>query len=202
MKLKTKSLADIRQFIETTPIHWVRYPRLVLLLLTFILAYFLYYSGRFDEIHHFFTNLGYLTPFFAGMLFVYGFTAVPAAALLAVVSSDYNLWGATLAGGIGALIGDLLIFYFVRSTLENEIREISHEKIFIYFKMIFNFLIPEFLKKFIFPIFIGFILSSPFPDELAIVLLTSTRKISPHLFALLAFTLNTAGIFLILWAAR
>lgn len=181
---------------------WIKYPKLTLLVLTFVLAYFLYYIGRFPAFHEYFVQLGYLTPFICGMFFVYGFTAVPAAAIFLAISRDYNIWIAAFVGGLGAMIGDLLIFYIVRTRLEKELEDIQEEKVFVWVKKVVYFVVPGWLRKVVAPFFIGFIIASPLPDEVGTILLSANRKISARKFMIVTFILNTVGILIFLVLGR
>jgi len=181
---------------------WIKYPKLTLLLLTFILAYLLYYYGRFSQLHDYIVELGYLTPFLCGMFFVYGFTAAPAAAIFLAISGDYNIWVAGFIGGLGAMTGDLLIFYIIRTRLERELGEIQKEKVFQLVKKIIRFVIPAWLRKIVAPFFIGFIIASPLPDEVGTILLSANRKISPTKFMIVTFLLNFVGILILLGLGR
>lgn len=181
---------------------WIKYPKLTLLILTFILAYLLYYLGRFSVFHDYVISLGYLAPFLAGMFFVYGFTAAPAAAIFLAISGDYNLWYAALSGGVGAMIGDLLIFYIVRTRLEKELEELQKEKIFQMVRRVLRKILPGWLRRLIAPFFIGFIIASPLPDEVGTILLSANRQVSPAKFMIVTFILNTIGILIFLGLGR
>ncbi|MCX6711622.1 MAG: hypothetical protein NT139_01115, partial [Candidatus Woesearchaeota archaeon] len=100
--------------------------------------------------------------------------------------------------GFGALIGDLMIFSFIRLSFKDEINRISKERIFLYI----NRKIPKVMRKYIIPIFAGFLIASPLPDEIGVALLASSRNISIRLFSIISYCLNTTGIFILLCLSK
>mgnify|MGYP006977944986 CR=1 FL=1 len=73
--------------------------------------------------------LGYFGTFLAGFLYAYAFTAAPAAAILLILAREQNLFLAGLTAGLGALLGDLVIFHFIRHFFSGEVQKLSQEKI-------------------------------------------------------------------------
>ena len=171
-----------------------KYPKFLILIFTFFLAYFIFKSSDFTNFRDFFFSLSYFGTFISGMMFSYGFTAAPATALLLLLAKHQNILLAGFIGGFGALIADLLIFKFIRTSFKDEIDEIEHEKIIKWIEK----RVPHLIKKYIVPVIAGFIIASPLPDEIGVVLLAASTKISMRIFSLLSYILNTAGIFVIL----
>lgn len=172
----------------------IRYPKFILLILTFILAYFIFKESKFLPFHNFLISLNYLGTFLAGIFFTYGFTAAPATALLLILAKEQNIFLASIIAGFGALIGDLIIFKIIRSSFKDEIKKLSKEKIVVKF----NRIIPDIVKKYFIPVTAGFIIASPLPDEIGISLLATSRIISTKRFSLISYLLNTIGILIIL----
>ncbi len=135
--------------------------------------------------------------FVAGIFFTSIFTTAFATVVLAEISQEYSLILTALFGGAGALLGDYIIFRFVRDTLLEDIRgllTISHADRFteIFRLHLFRFLAP----------FIGaVIIASPLPDELGVALL-GLSEMSSRKFAVFSFVLNTIGILIIGGIAR
>ena len=180
--------------IQRMPLDYMhKYPKLLLLLITFIAAYLLFYSRNYTPFNDFILSLGYSGTFVAGMLFTYGFTAAPATAIFLILAQHQNIYLASLIGGIGALIGDLLIFSFIRHSFADEFRKLSREKII----MQFNGRMPDRIKKYFLPVVAGFVIASPLPDEIGIMLLAASKAISTKIFGVISYVLNTAGIFVI-----
>ncbi len=172
----------------------IKYPKLLLLLLTFIFAYFLFKERNFMPFHNFLLDFGYYGTFLAGIFFTYGFTAAPATAVLLILAKEQNILLAGFIAGFGALAGDLIIFNFIRHSFADEIDKLSKEKAITRF----NNKIPGLLTKYLILITAGFIIASPLPDEIGVSLLAASSSISTRLFSIISYTLNTIGIFVIL----
>ena len=172
----------------------IKYPKLLLLILTFIIAYIIFSGRDFLPVRNVLSSLGYFGTFLAGILFVYGFTAAPATAILLILAGEQNILLAGFIAGFGALVGDLLIFKFIRHSFADEIEKLSKEKAFNYA----NNKIPIMLKKYFIPVLAGFIIASPLPDEIGVSLLAGSTTISTRIFSIVSYILNTAGIFIIL----
>ena len=170
----------------------LKYPKFLLWILTFALAFFIFRERGFLPLHNALLSLGYIGVFLAGVLFVYGFTAAPATAILLILSREQNIFLSGFIAGFGALAGDLLIFRFIRHSFKDEIKRLLKGKIFRHRGSFGTF------KKYLITIFSGFIIASPLPDEIGVSLLASTTKISTKTFVVISYLLNTAGIFVIL----
>jgi len=170
----------------------LKYPRLLLLTFTFIAAYFIFAGREFPQFYAFLIGLGYFGTFLAGLLYTYSFTAGPSTAILLILSMEQNIFLATFVAGFGALISDLFIFKFVRSSLTDEIEQLSQAKILRHFSKS-----PVSLKTYFFPILAGFIIASPLPDEIGVSLLGACTRMSTKIFSLLSYSLNAMGIFVI-----
>jgi uncharacterized membrane protein YdjX (TVP38/TMEM64 family) len=178
--------------------HRIKYPKLLLLLFTVMIAIAIFYEGsNYAPFHEFLASLGYLGAFLAGMLYAYGFTASPATAVLLVLSKGQNTLLAALIGGAGALLSDLVIFFFIRRSFMDEIRKLEKEKAVQYIEMEEKAIFGDY-RKYILPAFAGFVIASPLPSEIGIALLASIRRISVWKFMLIAYILHTLGIFAIL----
>src|SRR3989338_8904963 len=138
-----------------------------------------------------------LTGFIAGMFFTSVMTTAPAIAVLGVLSFHINPLALAIAGGLGAVCGDYLIFAFVRDRLGDDfaylIKRTGTPRFFkIFHRKSFRWVLP----------FIGgLIIASPLPDELGLALLGLARMRTGR-FLLLSFALNSAGILLIALAAH
>lgn len=174
----------------------IKYPKLLLLLLTFAVAYLIFKERNFLPFHNFLLSMGYLGVFLAGIFFVYGFTAAPATAILLILAKEQSIILAGFIAGVGALMGDLVIFKFIRYSFADELEKLSKEKIITRL----NHNAPNLLKKYFVPVLAGFIIASPLPDEIGVSLLAASRQISLELFSIISYVLNTAGIFVILIA--
>jgi len=110
----------------------IQYPKFLLLLLTFLIAYLIFTGRNFLPLHNTLLSFGYVGTFFAGIFFAYGFTAAPATAVLLILSKEQNVFFAGFIAGLGALVGDLLIFKLIRHSFSDEIKKLSREKGLVY----------------------------------------------------------------------
>lgn len=152
----------------------------VLLVRTSVFASLLASSGE----------MGILGAFVAGMFFTSIFTTAPAIAALGEVSILQGIFHTALFGAMGSVLGDLIIFRFVRNRFSEHVSEIlTHQSVWRRFHLLFK---RRFFRWFTF--FIGgFILASPLPDELGIAIL-GFSKMRVKYFVLLSFIFNFLGI--------
>ncbi|HLC90586.1 MAG TPA: hypothetical protein VJI15_02355 [Candidatus Nanoarchaeia archaeon] len=179
----------------------IKYPKLLFLLFTFIVAYVLLIGSNVSVVHDLLSALGYLGTFLAGIFFAYGFTAAPATALLLILGKEQHIFLAASLAGFGALLGDLIIFRYIRYTSADEIKKLSQEKA-IQAMQRWNNHLPTVFKKYLLTVFAGFIIASPLPDEIGVSLLAASRTISTKYFSVISYLLNTLGILVVLWIGR
>lgn len=172
----------------------IKYPKFLLLALTFAIAYFIFHKRNFLPFHNFLSSMGYLGMFILGLFFAYGFTAAPATALLLIIAKEYNILLAGLIAGLGALVADLIIFNLIRHSFADEIEKLFKEKIVVYL----YHKIPSFIRKYLIPATAGFIIASPLPDEIGVSLFALSRNVSTKTFLIFSYVLNTIGILVIL----
>ncbi|EKE13893.1 MAG: hypothetical protein ACD_12C00765G0001 [uncultured bacterium] len=150
----------------------------------------------FREIIFHLENFGYIGAFFGGMLFVSTFTVSIGIALLLLLAETLHPIEIGIIAGIGAVVGDLVIFQYIRS--KGLISEIKH---------FFEFFGGDKLKHLIhtkyfswtLPVLGAIIIASPLPDEMGVGLM-GISKLKTSQFILLSFVLNAIGIFLIVSA--
>ncbi len=138
-------------------------------------------------------ELKLLGSFIAGMFFTSVFTTAPAIATLGEIARTNSAVLVAIFGAMGAVIGDLIIFRFIRDKLSEHLLELAkHQGAGKKFKVLLK------LKYFRWLTFLmgGLIIASPFPDELGIGLL-GFSKMRTRWFILLSFAFNFIGILLI-----
>ena len=134
----------------------------------------------------------FLGSFLAGMFFVSIFTAAPAAVVLFDIAASNSIWAVAFFGGVGALIGDILIFRFIKDSLAEDARwligKTKQEKVISIFQLkLFRRLSP----------FMGaLVIASPLPDEIGLAMM-SLSKMKTAVFAPLSFALNFVGILIV-----
>jgi uncharacterized membrane protein YdjX (TVP38/TMEM64 family) len=137
-------------------------------------------------------NVGYLGVFVAGVLLVSTFTAPTGIAMLLILTKQYAPIEIVLLAGAGTVVSDVLIFYFVRDNLANELEDLYKQFGGSHLTHIFH------SKHFrwTLPVIGTFIIASPLPDELGVSLLSISKMKLPQ-FILTSFCLHSLGIFLI-----
>lgn len=129
----------------------------------------------------------------AGIFFTSIFTTAPAIATLGEIAQNNSILTTALFGAIGAVLGDLIIFRFIRDRLSDHLAElVKHQGFTKRTKALFR------LKMFRWFTFLlgGLILASPFPDELAVSIF-GFLHIKTSWFIPISFIFNFAGIVLI-----
>ncbi len=133
-----------------------------------------------------------LGSFLAGIFFVSVFTAAPSAVVLFEMARSGSPFEIAVFGGLGALVGDMVIFQFVKNSLSEDIewfmkRSRGERLVAIFRFKLFRWLVP----------FMGaLIVASPLPDEIGIAMM-GLSKMKTALFVPISFSLNTLGILII-----
>lgn len=148
-----------------------------------------------DVVREFLTSaqgVRWLGSFFAGMFFTTVFTSFPAMVVLGEIAQAGNPLFVAFFGGLGALIGDFVIFRFVRDRIADDfdylIKRSGTERFFsIFHRRLFRWFVP----------FIGaLVVASPLPDEIGLTMM-GLSKMKNNMFIPVSFTLNFLGIFVI-----
>src|SRR3989344_3421234 len=165
---------------------------LALVILSVFIAIILAKTGALKDLITSTQEVRFIGSFISGILFVSVFTAAPATVALGEIAQSNSVITVAIIGGLGALIGDLIIFRFVKDRVFQHfsylIRISKSERLFSIFKLrLFRWVIP----------FMGaLIIASPLPDEIGIAML-GLSKMKNSYFILLSFVLNSAGILII-----
>jgi len=149
-------------------------------------------SGILHDLAASFSEFRYSSIFLAGMFFTSVFTTAPSIAMLAELAQGNSIFLVAILGGFGAMVGDYLIFSFFHDRISQDIKYLrKHSEIkrlpAIFRTRLFHWFMP----------FVGaFIIASPLPDELGLMLLGLSRM-NERAFLLISFTMNTVGILII-----
>ncbi|HYC79507.1 MAG TPA: hypothetical protein VEC17_00600 [Candidatus Binatia bacterium] len=140
------------------------------------------------------SELKFLGLFFSGFFIVSTFTIVPATLVLSEMSNTYGFWETALLATAGAVLGDFIIFRFIRDTVSDELRPIfnliAKEK---HIKALFSSPFFAWLT----PVVGAAIIASPLPDEIGLTLLGASRM-SNRRFLILVTIIDFIGICLLL----
>jgi len=134
--------------------------------------------------------------FVAGIFFTSVFTIAPSSVALASISgvplSTVALWGA-----LGAMCGDLILFFFIRDRFADDLMASLKPSVVKHILGSFHLGFMKWLS----PIVGALIIASPLPDEFGLMLLgLSKTKVS--LLVPIAFVMNFLGIYALLWFVR
>lgn len=143
------------------------------------------------------SQLSYFGVFFAGLLFVSIFTAVPAVVLL-LSFGELNPIAIALIAGLGSMIGDYLILKFAQDKVAYELKPVA-----------FKFGIPQTIAYLqgrkptlgLVRLVGALIIASPLPDEIGVGLL-GLGKLNNVAFLATCYVLNAGGILIIVLSAR
>lgn len=177
--------------------HKWKYKNLTIVFFSIVLTVVLYKNEDFHSFLLHLGNLGYIGAFIAGIFFVWTFTAATSALILLILAETLSAIEIGLIAGLGAVVGDLLIFHLVKDNLAGEIEDIynhvDHKKHLknLFHSKYFNWMLP---------VLGAVIIASPFPDEVGVSLM-GISKMSTAKFSILSYALNSIGIFLIILAS-
>ncbi len=152
-----------------------------------IIGAFIVHAAEFEEI----------SSFIAGIFFTSVLTTVPAIVALGELGQHIEPWKVALLGGAGAVCGDILIFRYLHSPLANYIIRVA-------FSLRLRRLGARLEKSalwWVVPLLGAIVIASPLPDEIGLLMmgLSGLRLWS---FALLIYTMNTIGIYIIAVTAQ
>lgn len=142
-------------------------------------------------------GLGLFGSFLAGIFFTSAFTVAPAMVALGGMARELPVWGVAVFGGLGALLGDSVIFRLVEHRLADDfeylLRKTDTERLVsIFHRRLFRWLFQ----------FAGaLVVASPLPNELGLAMM-GISKMRASLFVPLSFLLNSAGILVVGLIAR
>jgi len=164
--------------------------------ISFVIGLILLKTSFFRDLIFHLGNFGYISAFFGGILFVSTFTVSIGTAILLLLSETLHPVEIGLIAGIGAVIGDLTIFHYIRNKSLD--REIKHLVEVLGGDKIIHLIHTKYFSWTL-PVLGALIIASPLPDEMGVGLM-GISKMDIKQFILLSFLLNATGIFLIVSA--
>lgn len=182
----------IFSFLTRKRLKSFKYKNLTLLGISLVVAFILYNNESFHSFLLHLGGLGYLGAFIAGILFVSTFTAATGILILLVLAEQLSIVELGIIAGLGAVVGDFIIFRFIQDDLVAEVEPIYNQFggghiTRVLHSRYFSWSLPV----------VGAILiASPLPDEIGISLL-GLSKMKTYQFLILSFCLNAVGIMLV-----
>lgn len=160
-----------------------------------LITLFLSQAGAIDAFVSLFGNPA-VASFFSGVFFTSVFTIAPASVTLAHIAETAPLSTVALWGGLGALCGDLILFFFIRDRFADDL---VHSLRPSFSKHILSSFHLGFMK-WLSPVLGALIIASPVPDEFGLALMGMSR-IRLALLIPVSFAMNVLGIYAIVWFA-
>lgn len=185
----------------------IKYPNITILTLSIVVAVVLFNSGVLDNIFGSLGSFGYVGALIAGILLPITFTSPIATVALLELAQLYDPLTTAILALVGALIGDLGIYTFVKDGTLSEIEKIrteyrvahrTHDHYRRHLALVELFKTKPFHAL---AVFIGglMILLPVFPDELGVGILASYR-VNIKYFIPVSLVLNGIGIWIIVYA--
>ncbi|MGB9708230.1 MAG: hypothetical protein ACPLXC_02820 [Candidatus Pacearchaeota archaeon] len=176
-----------------------KYPKILGFIISVTLAYFIFSN---TYVKYFISSLnlnmfGYLGSFIAGVFYTFGFTS-PFSTGFFIDLNPSNIILAGILGGLGALLGDLVIFEIVRTYFIDEFRALGKEKPMKWLNKMLRRLLGRGAHTFLLCVFAIVFIASPLPDEAGITILAGLTKIHDYAIAIIGVVSNTIGILILL----
>jgi len=166
---------------------------ILMIALGMFLAVILSKFGFIDGAINIFKDHYQIPSFIAGIFFTSFFTLGPSSVALVHIAESAPVSGVVVWGSIGAMCGDLILFFFVKDRFVEDLKHAIKPKYFKTFmkSMHFGFM------KWISPIIGALIIASPLPDEFGITLL-GMSKIRLSVLIPVALAMNMLGIYILI----
>lgn len=175
----------------------IRYPRLTLLILVLLASFAFADTGIAQSVLAWVGGYGYLGALIAGAFSVSLFTVAPALVVLVHLAAEFDPILLSITAGVGAAVGDFILFRFIRDGLFAEIKHIFGTRKFTRGVAVLKNKYTLWLS----PVIGACIIASPFPDEIGIGLMGLSR-VKEWQFVIISFVLNTFGTYGIVTVAR
>lgn len=138
-----------------------------------------------------------ISSFIAGIFFTSAFTIAPSSIALITIAQSSPIGGVVFWGGLGAVVGDLILFFFIRDRFAEDLMKTIRPSTI---KHIFHSLHFGFLK-WLSPVLGALIIASPLPDEIGISLL-GMSKVKTSVLIPISFAMNMLGIYVLIQFAH
>ena len=173
-----------------------KYSKLTLFLIAIILALVIFSNPEYKNFALSFKG-SYLGIFVAGFFFSLAFPA-PFSTGFFITLNPVNIPISALVASLGAVLSNMLIFYFINFSFKKEIESFEKKieqdylvkKIELDIRKIFNKKIRHYLLY----AFAGFLIASPLPNEAGNIILAGIHRIKGTLVAVLSLILSFIGI--------
>lgn len=175
----------------------LKFKFLSLFLISFVVALILAGNQDFKNWLLGLGQLEYFGAFLAGIFFVSSFSVATSTVIISILSENMHPALLGLLGGLGAMVGDYLVYLFLKDHLFEELKTMFGQDGTSYVRA----LVRSKYISWTLPIIGILIIASPLPDELGVGLL-GLSKISKFQFMLVTFLSNAFGILAIASVAK
>jgi hypothetical protein len=160
-----------------------------IVVLSIVIAIILAKTGALKNLLTSVQEMRIIGSFIAGVFFVSIFTVAPSAVVLTQIAEANSIFTVAFFGGLGALVGDLIIFRFIKNNLSKSLFDFLKSSKENRLHSLFKFKFWRMLGPFIGAL----IIISPLPDELGLMIMGFSKVRTP-VFIPLSFFLNFLGI--------
>ncbi len=148
--------------------------------------------GVLDHIISLTRGVEFLASFLAGIFFTSMFTIAAAAVALGGLAQHISPYEVAFFGAFGAMVGDLIIYLFLRDNLEYDVMALIKRSKFKRFLALSR----HGLARWIIPFLGAAVIASPLPDEIGLGLMGMTRMRLIYVLPI-TFFMNYLGVLLI-----
>ena len=166
----------------------------LIFLICVIITLSLVKSGMLDSFLANAHSWGLVGAFMAGIFFTSVFTLTASTILFVELLKANPLPEIAIVGALGAVVGDLVLFLFVKNRVSEDVDEMIMKA-----GMRPHYLIKAEFLRWLNPILGAVIIASPFPDELGLALLGFSKTRTKALICI-SFVMNMVGIYFV-WLA-
>ena len=150
-------------------------------------------TGVIDSFIYAFRNYSIFASFLAGIFFTSTFTIAPASVALVRIAEYAPLPSVALWGALGAMFGDLILFFFIRDRFSKDLMQVLNRSTARHILHSFHFGFLKWLS----PLLGALIIASPLPDELGLTLL-GMSKVKVYVLMPVSFIMNAIGIYFLM----
>lgn len=169
---------------------------IVFILIGAAIALMLARTGGLDIIISWFDNSA-VASFVAGIFFTSAFTIAPSAVALSHIIGHASPHTVALWGALGALCGDLALFFFIKDRFAEDLRTSLRPSLAKHILSSFHLGFMKWLAPFLGAL----IIASPLPDELGLTLMGLSRVRLAVLIPV-SYVMNAVGIYALVWFAN
>ncbi len=163
-----------------------------------IIAIILFSTSVFDKIILALDDFGYVGAFLAGVLFSSTFFSASAALFFVDLGEHLNPFAIAFFGGLGAMIGDLFMYRYLKESILEEVKALASVFIPAHHREKMEAATKRAVFLWTVPFLASTLIASPLPDEIGLALF-SLVNFHPKYLSVITFLLNALGIFVLVF---